>query len=110
VKAGVRATKRLDHRLSEEELRTLKVQVMPALPRIILGVLGVTAGISAAWGWPSDSNMVQGCLGAFGILSTLFGIFGVRKTIGGIADAIATEGVTDLVGSILGSIADAVDF
>jgi hypothetical protein len=109
VKAGVRATKRLHHPLSEAELRSLKVQVMPALPRILLGALGVIFGLSAACGWPSDSNGVQGFLGAFGVLSTLFGFFGVRKTIGGIADSIATEGVVELVGGILGSIADAVD-
>lgn len=108
VKAGVRATKRLDHRLSEQELRSLKVQVMPALPRILLAVFGMVAFLSAACGWPSDSNVVQGSLGAGGVLSILFGLFGVRKTIGGIVDSIATDGVTDLVGNILGSIADAV--
>lgn len=108
VEAGIHATKQLDHRLSERELRSLKVQVMPVLPRIVLGLLGAVAILSAACAWPSDSGVVQGSLAAGGVLALLFGIFGMRRTIGGIVDSIATDGVGDLVDTILESITDAV--
>jgi hypothetical protein len=107
VKAGVRAAKRRHHMLSEEELRALKVQVMPALPRILMVVVGVAAMIGAYYGWPWDEVGKQFLEGLFGVGSTTFGIFGVRRTIGGIVDA-AAHGAVDLVGAILEGIADAI--
>lgn len=107
VKAGIRAAKRQHHMLSEEELRALKVQVMPALPRVLMVVVGVAAIISAFSGWPWDEIGKQFMLGLSGLGSTCFGMFGVRRTVEGSLDALG-NGAVDLLGAILEGIGNAI--
>lgn len=105
VKAGVRAAKRRHHMLSEEELRALKVQVMPALLRVIMVVVGVSALIAAYCGWPWEEGEGRLWEGLSGAAFTSFGIFGIRRTVGGVIDA---AGSVDWLGGILEGIADAI--
>lgn len=105
VKAGVRAAKLRHHMLSEEELRALKVQVVPALPRILMVVAGIAALVGAFCGWPWESIGRQFLLGLAGTGFTSFGIFGVRRTVGKVVDAADS---VDWIGAILEGIADAI--
>ena len=105
VKTGVKASIKRDHLVTEQEMLALRVQTMPAVLRtslVLLGILLVTAG----WfGWPSDSNVIQGLEAVSGILAILFGSFGIRRTLSHLLDSVDA---VDLAGSILEMIADAV--
>jgi hypothetical protein len=105
VKAGVKASKKLDHVVTAEELLALRVQTMPAVLRILL-VLGGALLIAAAWfAWPFDSNAAQALEVVTGIFAILFGAFGIRRTLSHVLDSV--DGI-DLAGSILEMIAEAV--
>ena len=105
VKTGVKASIKRDHLVSEKELLALRVQTMPAVLRVSLVLSGILL-VAAGWfGWPSDSNAIQGMEAVFGILAVLFGSFGIRRTLSHLLDSIDA---VDLAGSILEMIADAV--
>jgi hypothetical protein len=105
VKAGVKASKKRHHVVSEQELLSLRVQTMPAWLRIALVMLGLCLLASGWFGWPSDSNTVQGIEAVSGIFAILFGSFGVRRTVSHIVDSIDA---VDLVGGVLEAVVDAV--
>ncbi len=105
VKSGVKASKKRHHLVSETELLALRVQTMPGILRISLALLG-TLLLAAAWfGWPSESNTIQGIEAIGGIFSTVFGIFGIRRTLSHLLDSYHS---LDLVGGILEMIGEAV--
>ena len=106
MKVGIRAVRRRRHMLDEEELRALKVQVMPALPRILLVTFGALALIGAFCGWPWDSSERQFLEGLLGAGSLSFGLFGVRRTLGAVLDSVST---VDVLGLIAQAIGDAID-
>lgn len=110
VKAGIRTAKRRHHVLGEEEVRALKVQVLPVLPRALLAVAGVAMIVAAVNGLPPESNAGQAFVGIGGGFLTLFAIFGVRRTLSGILDNLSADAAGEIIGSVVGSIADAVDF
>jgi peptidoglycan/LPS O-acetylase OafA/YrhL len=110
VKAGIRASKRRHHVLSAEEVRGLKVQVMPVLPRALLAVAGVAMIVAAVNGLPPESNAGQGFLAIGGIFLTLFAMFGVRRTLSGILDNLSADAAGNFIGVVIESIGDAVDF
>ncbi len=110
VKAGIRAAKRRHHVLSEEEVRALKVQVLPVLPRASLAVAGVALIIAAVNGFPSESNAGQAVMVIGGGLLTLFALFGVRRTVSGILDNLSADAAGEFLGAAIKSIANAVDF
>ena len=105
VKTGVKASIKRDHLVTEQELLALRVQTMPAVLRVSLVLLGILL-VAAGWfGWPSDSNAIQGLEAVVGILAILFGSFGIRRTLSHLLDSVDA---VDLAGSILEMIADAV--
>ena len=105
IKAGVKASKKRHHIVSEQELLSLRVQTMPAWLRMTLVLLGVALLLSGWFGWPSNSNVVQGIETVSGIFAILFGSFGVRRTLSHVVDSIDA---VDLAGSVLEAVADAV--
>lgn len=105
IKAGVKASKKRHHIVSEQELLSLRVQTMPAWLRMTLVLLGAALLFSGWFGWPSDSNVVQGIEAVSGIFAILFGSFGVRRTLSHVVDSIDA---VDLAGSVLEAVADAV--
>lgn len=105
VKAGVKASKKLDHVVTTEELLALRVQTMPTVLRILL-VLGGLLLIAAAWfAWPFDSNAAQALEVISGIFAILFGAFGIRRTLSHVLDSVDS---IDLAGTIVELIAEAV--
>lgn len=105
IKAGLKASKKRHHVVSEQELLTLRVQTMSGWLRISLVLLGICLLASGWFGWPSDSNMVQGLEAVAGIFAILFGSLGVRRTFSHIVDSVDA---VDLVGSVLEAVGDAV--
>jgi hypothetical protein len=108
VKAGVKASKKRHHLVSEEELLSLRVQIMPAVLRLVLGLLGI-ALLSASWfAWPSDSNIIQGLEAFIGVFALLFGIFGVRRTLSNVLDSFESvdlvEGILEVIGNAVSSV------
>ena len=104
VKTGVKASKKRHHLVSADELLSLRVQVMPALPRISMAVVGILLIASGWTGWPSESDILQIIEAVAGVFSLLFGIFGIRRTLSNVLDS--TSG--DVIGSILELIGEAV--
>ncbi len=105
VKTGVKASIKRHHVVNEQELLSLRVQTMSPLLRIALVLLG-SGLIAAAWfAWPSTSTPVQMIETFSGILSILFGAFGIRRTLREVLDSLdavdMVESILDLIGSAL---------
>lgn len=105
VKKGVKVSRKIGHVVSEKELRRLKIQVLPTLPRLLMIVGGLSLILFCCVAWPWASTGVRILEGIGGALLTLFGCFGIRRTLGEILDA----GAGDVLGSILEVIVDSVD-
>ena len=114
-KTGVRQSLKAGHPLGREELLSLKVQLLPAPLRVLLG------GAAAGAGWGSyfcsnhDSPFWSILLGMAAILLLLFAVFGIRRTLSKILDNLDAGSAADLlgaavegIGSALGSVFDGV--
>jgi peptidoglycan/LPS O-acetylase OafA/YrhL len=105
IQAGVKASKKRHQVISKAELLGLRVQTMMPWLRITLVALGACL-IAAGWyGWPADSNVVQGLEAVAGILAILFGAFGVRRTLSQVADSFSTG---DWIGTVLEAVGEAI--
>jgi sulfite exporter TauE/SafE len=108
-KAGIRASIKEGHQLTEAELRDIKVQVLPSPLRIIFGVLGVIAGLLSFSSFAQDADG-QGFLWAsVSLFMLLFGIFGVRKTLSRILDSMDAVDAAEILGHAIEGIASAVE-
>lgn len=105
VKAGLKASKKRHHLITEEELLSLRVQVMPALPRILLTLTGISLFVACWFAWPSESNTIRSIEVVLGIFTFLFGVFGIRRTL---STLVETSDAAELVGSILELIGDSI--
>lgn len=105
VKAGIRRSRKLHHTLRREEILSLKVQVLPTLPRIVMGVSGTLLVVSACTGWPAEDGWIRGLEFIAGASLFLFSLLGVRRTLFEIADRLST----DALHSIVDSVVDAID-
>lgn len=107
-KQGIKASLQQGHLLNEEELRRLKIQIIPGPWRFFLGILGiVAAGLST-------ECFVQHCVpegfgfAVLGLFLILFAIFGVRRTLGEILNSMSDADGLELLGHILEGVAHAV--
>ena len=81
VKAGVKAAVKLERPLTKEELMELRVQSLSNGLRVFL-VLSGAALIASAWfSWPYPNGAVRGIEIITGIITFIFGLFGVRRTL-----------------------------
>jgi hypothetical protein len=110
VKAGIRVAKQRHHALDEREILSLKVQVLPALLRVLIALAGVAMIVAGINGVPTDSNAAQAALVIGGLLVILFAAFGVRRTLSSIVENLTPDVAGELLGSVVSAIADAVDF
>ncbi|MGL4399390.1 MAG: hypothetical protein ACRCXD_05955 [Luteolibacter sp.] len=110
IKAGVKASKKRHHLISEKELRSLRVQTLSVWPRICL-VLGGVMLIAFSWfAWPATSDGARATEAVVGVLATLFGAIGIRRTLDQVVD---TYDAADLVGTVLeavGEVFSGIDF
>jgi uncharacterized membrane protein len=81
VKAGVKAAVKLERPLTKDELMELRVQSLSNGLRVFLVLTG-TALIASAWfAWPYPNGAVRGVEIIVGIITFLFGLFGIRRTL-----------------------------
>lgn len=110
-KAGVRATLKLGHTLTVEELLDVKVQIMPAGFRWLLGGISAATAFGSYLAFQADQHTLGGSLVIASLLSFFFAVAGIRRTFRTLMDAqdaaellaAALEGI----GSITGSLFDA---
>ncbi|WAC20263.1 hypothetical protein OVA24_02570 [Luteolibacter sp. SL250] len=105
VKAAIRKSGKLHHSLRREEILSLKVQVLPASPRIAMGVAAVLLLVSAGTGWPFEEDWIRLVEIITGGFLIVFSLLGMRRTLSGMADHLST----DIVHSIVDSVVDAID-
>jgi hypothetical protein len=110
IKAGVKASKKRHHLISEEELLSLRVQTMSAWPRICLVIGGLLLIAASIFAWPAASDGARFTEAVFGILSFLFGVIGIRRTLDRVVE---TSDAADLVGTVIeavGAVISNLDF
>lgn len=110
TKAGIKAARSRHHVLSAEEILSLKVQVVPALPRWAMGLTGIAMVAAGVTGTLVTSNTGQALLAIFGLFLGLFGLFGIKRSLEGIFDRISHEVASEIIDRTLATIIDAVDF
>lgn len=109
-KAGVRHSLKAGHVLDQQELLSIKVQLIPAPVRVLTGVLAVAAG-AASWFWSDEHPLGSIMLFLLAVLLLIFTIYGVRRTLSKIVDSwdaasvgdllsAAVEGITEVAGSV----------
>lgn len=105
IRAGVKASKKRHHLISEQELLSLRVQTMSLWLRTCLVVCGVLL-IAASWfAWPAVSDAARVAEAGGGIFATLLGVIGIRRTFDRVLD---TYDAADLVGSVLEAVGEVV--
>ncbi|MES2594796.1 MAG: hypothetical protein V4662_05655 [Verrucomicrobiota bacterium] len=107
-KAGIRASVKEGHPLTEAELRDIKVQVLPSPFRIILGVLGVVSGLLSIMNFSQDADGSGAIWAVVSLAMLLFGIFGVRRTLSGILDSMDAVDAAEILGHAVDGIASVV--
>ncbi len=103
--AARRRARKAGRALSRQELLRLKLQLVPAPLRLLLGITGTTAVICGATGWPWDAEAVRAAEIIAGILLIVFGIYGIRRTLSRIADGMSHE----LLEAVIDRITDSID-
>lgn len=111
--AGIKQSLRVGHALSKEEVLGLKIQVMPMSLRSLLFCCGVGFAIAGLIHCLWYQQMLGVIFLLSALLCVLFGIFGIRRTVGRIIDSIdlsvgvdILETVVDGIGSAVGSLLD----
>lgn len=114
-KAGIRASVREGHVLTETELLGLKIQILPIQVRIALGLSAVLAGLGSYGCFLFDQTIWAVGLACLAMLLLFFAIFGVRKTLSTILDAFDAASSAEVLGaaadgvvSAMGSLFDGV--
>jgi hypothetical protein len=109
VKAGVKASKKLHHVVTREELLAVRVQTWPVQLRLLMFLAGAGLLVAAVMGWPLEGGIARFFEGASGVLLMLFGVFGVKKTLGNLVDGLGNAiDVSDLIGGVLEAVGEAV--
>jgi len=109
IRKGIRTSKKLHHALTRKEILNLKIQIVPAAVRILLAIGGILLISVSFAAWPSESNAIQGLEFLSGLLLLLFGIFGIRRTLSGMADQMSYEAFDLLVEGIFSAIGNTID-
>jgi hypothetical protein len=110
-KAGISASKKEGHVLTEDELRNIKIQILPNPLRATFCLLGMISAGASYCCFTHDLDGYGIISAIMSILMILFGIFGVRRTLSRILDSMdaidaaeilghAVEGITSAIGSL----------
>lgn len=108
VKAGVKAAVKQQRPLTKEELMELRVQSLSNGLRVFL-VLSGAALIASAWfAWPWPDGAIRGVEIIVGLITFIFGLFGVRQTLSNLFDTSHGFGLADIVIEIISGIFSAM--
>ncbi len=102
-RAGVRNAKKTGHAPTPEELKQLKVQILPDWSRILLILTGIS---SATFGFLATQGITAVVLVLGGLLVIAFGIFGVRRTLDQILEAVTEQVATEILEAAFSAIVD----
>ena len=108
IKTGLRRAKRKGRALSDQEVRDLKVQLVPPWARIGIVVAGIALLIAGISGYPIEHPAAQIAEGIVGVLMIVGGLFGVRRTLSRIVDNIEVGDAADIVGVVIEGIGAAI--
>ena len=104
VKAGVQAAVKLERPLTKDELMELRVQSLSNGLRVFLVLTG-SALIASAWfAWPWPNRAVRCIEIIVGLITFIFGLFGIRKTLSNLFDSDHRFGLADVVVEIIAGI------
>lgn len=114
-KAGVKASLKAGHPLTVDELLDVKVQILPAAFRWVLGGISAAAGYGSYLSFMAD-RFSRGCGLALGaVLFFFFAVAGIRRTLGTILDSMSSVDAGELlgavvegIGSVIGSLFDGI--
>ena len=107
-KAGIRASIKEGHPLTESELLNIRVQILPNPLRATFCVFGAISAI-ASYYWFTQDFDGYGIVSAFiSILLIFFGIFGVRRTLSRILDTMDAMDAAEIVGYAIEGISSAI--
>ena len=107
-KAGIRASIKEGHILTESEIRNIKVQILPIPLRVLFGILGVVAAGASYVFFSNDMDGLGGFSAVLSVFMVLFGIFGMRRTLSVILDSMNTADGVELLAQAMEGIASAV--
>ncbi len=108
VKAGVKAAVKQQRPLTKDELMELRVQSLSNGLRVFL-VLSGAALIASAWfAWPYPNGAVRGVEIIAGLITFIFGLFGVRQTLSNLFDSHHGLALADVVVEIIAGIFSAM--
>ncbi|MCW0221350.1 MAG: hypothetical protein OJI67_23700 [Prosthecobacter sp.] len=112
-KAGIKASLKAGHVLSQEELLEVKVQLMPTIWRWMLGGCSAAAAYGSYLGFSDENSVEDYGLAVLAVLFFLFAVVGVRRTLGKLLDGLDVVDAGELlglaiegIGSVIGSIFD----
>jgi len=100
AKTGIRTAKKRHHVLSKDEVLAMRVQILPALPRVIMFGLGIILILSGFFEWITGTSWVCGIQAVMGIFLMLFGIFGIHRTIDELGNQLSYEAFEVLLETI----------
>lgn len=86
VKAGVKAAVKQQRPLTREELMELRVQTLSNGLRVFLVLAGAALMASAWFAWPYPNGAVRGIEAIAGLITFIFGLFGIRQTLSNLFD------------------------
>ena len=100
-KAGVKACLKAGHELDVQELRQLKVQVVPSIMRWSLGALSVASACGSCYAFYMGAAGTGAGLALAAVGLGYFAMAGVRRTLGKILDSMSAVDAAELVGAAL---------
>lgn len=109
-KAGIKASFKAGHPVTEEELLQVKVQLLPALFRWALGGISAALGYGSYVAFNADKEPSGFGLAVLALLFLVFALVGIRRTLAKIVEGLdatsaaelleaALEGIFSVVGS-----------
>jgi|GEM_PF-1667319 len=114
-KAGIKASLKAGHPLSEEELLEVKVQLLPTLWRWTLGGFSAAAAYGSYLSFTQSNEDVGFGFVILAILFFFFAVVGVRRTLAQIVEGLDSTATAELlgaalegIGAVIGSLFDGV--
>jgi hypothetical protein len=107
-KAGIRASMKQGHVLTESELRNIKIQILSNPTRAVFCLVGAISAGASYYCFNNDCESYGITLMIVSVVSLLFGIFGVRRTLSKTLDSIDIVDAGEILGHAAKGIASAI--
>ena len=108
TKVGLKTARREGHVPSKDELLELKIQVLPAYGRWLLVLGALLAGVASWLCWNDDHPVTASVLAVVSVLLLVFAIFGVRRTLGELANHAAFDLPEIVIKALIDAVGDVI--